>query len=418
MKIKSLLLVFLFSSAMLNLKADKRNILFIGNSYTYVNTLPQVLVGLAGTLGDTVTHDSSTPGGYTAQLHANNTTTLTKIAQGNWDHVTIQCQSQEPSFATAQVDAQTYPFVMQLDSTIQASNSCAETLFYMTWGRKVGDLSNYPNDTYDAMQSRLRFNYLRFADSAQASVSPVGAAWKVMRDSFPNIDLYAADGSHPSVHGTYLAACVFYCTIFKKSCVAANYTIGGVSGSDAFIMRQIADKVVLDSLEIWHSKGSIPDADYNYSAPSTTFSISFLNSSKRYTSCNWDFGDGSPINNALSPNHTFPSSGPFTVCMEAISTCGKKDSICQSVVAGPNLTSSFSATDKIKITQQYQHISITNDFGNCTAKLLDMNGKSIRQFPLLTGSNKISLHEFATGIYLLQIKKNNNLVKLKKIYHF
>ena len=67
------------------------------------------------------------------------------------------------------------------------------------------------------MNARLRDAYLRIADSSLASVSPVGAAWRYIRDTQPSIQLYVGDGSHPSVAGTYLAASVFYVSLFHKA---------------------------------------------------------------------------------------------------------------------------------------------------------------------------------------------------------
>ena len=380
--------------------------------------MPIVIAGIATSMGDTVTHDSSTPGGHTAQQHASNATTLGKIAQGGWDFVTIQCQSQEPSFSQAQVLAQTYPYVKFLDSAIQANSNCAETLYYMTWGRINGDLQNYPNDTYNAMQQRLRNGYMMFADSTNSSISPVGPAWKVMRDNYPNINLYNPDGSHPSANGTYLAACVFYCSLFKKSCVGSMYLPAGVGNADALTMQQVASDLVLDSIELWRQFGKLPAADYVYTVPSSIFSISFLNTSKRYASSRWHFGDGSPVDLSNSPNHTFPDGGPYTVCLEAISDCGKIDSFCESVIAGPLSASFYSATDKITLQQVGPTISIHNELRNCSVKIMNTNGQCVLKQSLPINSTTLSLQRFAKGIYFVQIKQNSKLLKIQKLPNF
>src|SRR3989344_7408694 len=101
-------------------------VLFIGNSYTYVNNLPQVLADIANAMGDTLTHDSSTPGGYTLNLHTSNATTLSKINAQTWDFVVLQEQSQLPSFDSAQVSIDVYPYARQLDSLISVNDSCTE----------------------------------------------------------------------------------------------------------------------------------------------------------------------------------------------------------------------------------------------------------------------------------------------------
>lgn len=73
--------------------AQTIRVLFVGNSYVYTNNLPQTLSNLALSNNDTVIYDTSTPGGYTFELHSTNTTTLNKIATGNWDFVVLQEQS-------------------------------------------------------------------------------------------------------------------------------------------------------------------------------------------------------------------------------------------------------------------------------------------------------------------------------------
>lgn len=415
--------IFFLLFVTLNLHAEKRNVLFIGNSYTnYNGGLPTIAANIASSLGDTLIHESSTPGGFTAQQHSTHPATLNKISQGNWDYVSLQFQSQQSALSPSYVASNVYPFAKRLDSIIQATNPCAESLFFMTWGRKNGDASlcaTYPDVcTYDGMQQRLRESYLLYADSLEASVSPVGAAWNVMRDSFPSIELYNPDESHPSMNGTYLAACVFYCTLYKQSCVGSMYLPNGVGNGDALIMQKIASNLVLDSLENWQSEGGIPDADFIYSVPTISYQISFLNDSKRYSSSRWNFGDGSPINTSTSPNHTFPNAGPFTVCLEAISACGKIDAQCQSVLAGPTSTSNFSTTDKIKIQQTGSTISIQNELSNCRYTLLDINGVRMLDRHLPNYTSTFSLRHFAKGIYFLKIKRGSQLLKLRKLANF
>jgi hypothetical protein len=45
----------------------------------------------------------------------------------------------------------------------------------------------------------------------------VGFAWLQVRRQYPQQNPWQADGSHPSLQGIYLAACVFYSVIFKQS---------------------------------------------------------------------------------------------------------------------------------------------------------------------------------------------------------
>ena len=197
-----------------------KSVLFIGNSYTYVNDLPGLLASVAQSAGDSVIYDSNCIGGYTFQLHSTNATTLQKIAQGNFNYVVLQEQSQLPSFPISQVQSSVYPYARTLDSLITIANPCTETVFYMTWGRKNGDASNCANwpplCTYSGMDSLLRMRYEYMANTNNAFVSPVGAVWRHIRNNYPGIELYNADESHPSIAGSYAAACTFYSIIFRK----------------------------------------------------------------------------------------------------------------------------------------------------------------------------------------------------------
>ncbi len=79
---KHLLLIL----ALLNLSAayaaDTLRVLFIGNSYTYTNNMPQLVKDLTHS-GDYLIYESYTPGGYTFQSHFFDPTTLTLIAKGH-----------------------------------------------------------------------------------------------------------------------------------------------------------------------------------------------------------------------------------------------------------------------------------------------------------------------------------------------
>lgn len=129
-------------------------------------------------------------------------------------------------------------------------------MYYMTWGRKNGDkvfyriYSGYTDSTYEYMDSLLRARYLHVADTNQAEVSPVGAVWRHLRSNHPSLELYAPDESHPSLAGSYAAACSFYTTIFRKDPMGLNFD-ASLNPSDALTIRQAVRAVVYDSLATW-----------------------------------------------------------------------------------------------------------------------------------------------------------------------
>jgi len=198
----------------------------------------------------------------------------------------------------------------------------------MTWGRQVGDPQWDSINTFDKMNTRLRNAYLRIADSTNASVSPVGVAWKYVRDFYPAINLYAGDGSHPSLEGSYLAACTFYSSLFQKSSVGASYT-AGLNPQTCAILQLVASSIVLDSIPTW--KLTHHDSLFNASfvAGVNDYDVLFAATTSSPGNLIWDFGDGSPVGFGQNPTHTYVP-GTYTVTLFASGSCGM-DTIQQQI---------------------------------------------------------------------------------------
>lgn len=255
----ALLLLFLLCSVHLFGQQTKR-VLFLGNSYTYVNNLPQLVASAAASTGKTLIFDMYAQGGYYLADHLTDTVSLAKVAAGGWDHVVLQDQSMALAYPMTYLNLM--PYTAKLDSIIKVHNPCAQTLFYSTWGRKNGD-SYYvcltPNcdsftlvtRTYYEMDSAIQVHYKVFADSLKASMTPVGTVWRYIRRNYPSIELYQPDESHPSLEGSYAAACAFYATIFRSDPAAITYN-PGISATDAANIRNAAKLVVYNHLSAWN----------------------------------------------------------------------------------------------------------------------------------------------------------------------
>ena len=109
MKKKITKLFFIFVFFQYNIQAQSTKVLFIGNSYTDVNSLPTLFYNIAASTGEDVFTASNTPGGCTFQLHCTNQS-ATMIQQGGWDYVVLQEQSQLPAFPIAQVQSSCFPY--------------------------------------------------------------------------------------------------------------------------------------------------------------------------------------------------------------------------------------------------------------------------------------------------------------------
>jgi len=188
-------------------------ILFVGNSYTYVNDLPTVFARLAASGGHPVQTGMAAVGGATFADQLGSPDTLTKIATARWKYVVLQEQSQIPSSAASRA-SEMYPSARLLVRRVLGSG--AKPLFFLTWGHKDGWPENGMS-TYEGMQMQLDAGYWGIADELHVPVVPVGDAWATMYGANRSADLWQADGSHPTMTGTYLAACVFYAAIFHAS---------------------------------------------------------------------------------------------------------------------------------------------------------------------------------------------------------
>jgi hypothetical protein len=393
----------IFISILLSLTAgaqDSVSVLFIGNSYTYVNDLPNLLTQIASSLGDVVYQDSHTPGGTTFQNHAGNPAAYAKINSEPWDYVVLQGQSQEPSFSDSQVDAETLPYAVQLADSVYANRFCSEVLFYMTWGRENGDPQWGPISTFEGMNMRLRNAYLRMSDSVQGSVAPVGVAWKYVRDNYPTIGLYAGDGSHPSLEGSYLAACTFYASVFRKSPIGAPF-ISTLDPTTAGILQAAASLNVLDSLDQWNLRPPSEHTQAEFISSGSANVIDFTNLSTKATTYDWDFGDGMTSTDE-HPSYVYTALGNYTVTLIAGSPCDL-DTIQNSVdvnnLGTAELASDFKLASLGNGVYQIESPEEVHEM-----HIYSSTGKELRMESNLNKLIEVNLLGFARGVYMIVLE--------------
>jgi hypothetical protein len=222
------------------------SLLMIGNSYTSANDLPGMATELAGVEGKTLSIEFIAEGGWSLGDHANSTGTMSSIESGSWDYVMLQEQSVIPSLPDYREDYM-FPAARALDEAI--SRAGAETLLYMTWGRENG-MTEVGFTTYAAMQDQLTIAYQTLGEDLGVQVLPAGVAWQRVIGRDASLDLWQSDGSHPTIAGTYLVACVMYASIFEESPVGVSYR-AGLPPAAARVLQEIAAEVVLDSWSFW-----------------------------------------------------------------------------------------------------------------------------------------------------------------------
>jgi PKD repeat protein len=310
------LVLFLFFSCIsrYELKAQlSYKVLFLGNSYTYVNNLPQLIHDVALSAGDTLIFDSNTPGGYQLVDHSLDATSQNKIMAGGWDYVIIQGQSQEPITSNTQFNNGG----SALYTLIRQYNPCAVVMTYMTWGRKNGDASScaaFPvMCTYQGMDTTIRDRYINLTSVINGEVSPVSVAWNYIRKNNPGIELYQPDESHPSPEGSYAAACCFYTSLFKKDPTLITFNFG-LNAVDASIIKNAVKTQVFANLQSWNfKKPPISTFSYQIGPGNNEVILSPANNGAKQTYF-WDFGDAT-TSPASNPTHSYSANGTYTVSL-------------------------------------------------------------------------------------------------------
>ena len=223
---------------------NELQILFIGNSYTFSNELPQVFTRLAQEGGHAVNVAMLAQGGWTLEKHSQSAKTRETIQGQSWDYVILQEQSTRPAWPNTR-DQNMYPAVRLLAEEIE--NTGGEGILFMTWGHRDG-LPHSQDTDYHGMQAVLAESYLEIGRELDLIIAPVGLAWQNALGQDPQMDLWSGDGSHPSKQGSYLAACVFYAVIFQESPEGLTY-MAGLSKETGQFIQSIAAETVFADLE-------------------------------------------------------------------------------------------------------------------------------------------------------------------------
>jgi len=408
--------VFTFFVLTFGYSQQTKRVAFLGNSYTAANDLPLMISKLAHSAGDELNYTSSTPGGYTFQSHSTNSGSTSLLQQTGLDYVVLQEQSQLPSFPNSQVATDVFPYAEDLCNMITQYNPCAKPLFFMTWGRKYGDSQNCsvwpPVCTYEGMDSLLNLRYRQMADSNEAYVSPVGAVWHYIRDMDSTIELYSSDYSHPSLAGSYAAACTFYTLIFQKdpSLIADDYNVDPVIAQQ---IRAAAKVVAFDSLQKWNVGKFIPEA--NFSINQNGNAIQIVNQSLYANSYHWEYGDGD-TSNLFEPNHVYTQNGTYQLKLIA-SKCNKTDTFIDTVIVN-TASVSISEDFNVKIfpnpTKDKINLELNKKHHIDNIAVYSVEGKEVIRIQNINQSQiQININGLERGLYFIAIKIDTKTYRYK-----
>lgn len=388
---------------------DAKKVLFIGNSITYYNNMPQTFEAIANSKGDDTNVTMYAPGGTGFIHHVNDANVWQKFRDEVWDFVVLQPGSSE-SVGQSSTIAQTLVRAVRLKDSIVKYSPCAKILYYEisygVWGNTAANLQ-----TYNATMDIIKSNNEVLADGTNFFFAPVGEGFRTKWNDDQTDMLWGSTGDiHPNAKGSYIAACVFYAAIFQKPSLGTT-EISSLSQADATAIQTLADNTVLNNLPNWRINvfNQFTDFEYNQNASQIAFTDLSLNTNSQ----EWNFGDGNS-STASNPTHLYTSLGDFDVtltthkgnCIETltktitVSVLGEAGfNITEDWTIYPNPTSKYIYFDNIK---NQDLVTIYNNLGQVVIQKNKLE------------DSKLNISNLSKGIYHLSINNSKGYTFIKK----
>jgi hypothetical protein len=221
-------------------------VLFVGNSFTYVQNMPKMVeVIAAGLPGPCITTSMIAIGGATLEQHWKSDSVAQRIRSGGWTHIVFNDQSTfgEMSFVAGQVRIGTSGkelFDYGSRFTKLARNAGATPILIAHW----------PN-AHANQRDRQALDYIfaRFQREHDVALAPVGLAITRMRAALPSLNPYFTDDHHLAAAGVYLEALVIYNVLTARAAAGAPHRISGraVELNTGAVSDSIATLVDIDA---------------------------------------------------------------------------------------------------------------------------------------------------------------------------
>lgn len=209
---------------------EVKSLLWVGNSFFYYNNSMHGHVGrllsdagVKGTRASSATisgsginwHDVEAhfkPGGVASYSFVGDNEVRFNTFDKPFDGVMMMDCSQCPIHPKLQ--AIFYEYAAKHSAT--ARRNGAAPIFFMSWAYQ-----DKPE-----MTQQLADEYIKAGKQNNALVVPAGLAFAASIAKRPDLNLYVADKRHPSLAGTYLAACTVLASVYKTSPVGLKYNAG------------------------------------------------------------------------------------------------------------------------------------------------------------------------------------------------
>lgn len=213
----------------------KVKVLFVGNSRTFVNDLPGMLVKVADSDPNSrirlVVGSNTNPGARLKET-LDDGCALKRIRAEHFDHVVLQEWGVFWSKPLDELEAR--EVLGPWASDIRATGAVPE--YFEPW------VDRPANNPYYSDLRQVEFATHANADQYGVPIVPVGEAFAEATNTPGAPDLYMSDLYHPSAAGTYLAALIFFHRFTGERAERATWRPDGVSPVQAALLAHLADK--------------------------------------------------------------------------------------------------------------------------------------------------------------------------------
>lgn len=243
-------------------KTDSTSILFIGNSFTVNNDMPDVVRQLAHQVGLRVKIDSFIALGQSVNYFIKDDTCFRKIKSREWDYVVFQDYQAFFYDSLGTFPPGIFENNLKFQDSIKKWQPCAKIIYEAGWEQKGGIPSRFPGDNTDKLINRIMANYAYLNDQqgVHNTLAPVGLAWMRSMHKHPEYELYGTwDYRHPSQKGTFLAGSVMFTTIFKYNPGIHYYVPYYLSEGETKFFTDLAYHTVMDTFDYTNLRSITPE---------------------------------------------------------------------------------------------------------------------------------------------------------------
>ena len=212
-------------------------ILFIGNSFTFYWNLPSQVEKMSIERGLNWDVKHFTVPSATLEILWNNPDLKSILETETFDHIIIQEHSTRPLTDPNETEF----YFGQITSLIPGTT---QVHFFSTWMYESIEQFNINNEEYPIEES-----IKGIIDGTATRIIPVGRAFKLFNDKYPEYNLLMEDNKHPNSNGSYLASCIIFSHISSQSSLNLSKRYKGVDNKGVDIYYSIVEDEVLTFLQ-------------------------------------------------------------------------------------------------------------------------------------------------------------------------